>query len=213
MEKIIETTNPVYTFQEVVGHIDLNKYFAGKDCKTGHPRYDREKLLKVVLFAFLEHGYPSLRRIEKLCKTDIRFLWLLDEVPAAKPFFYLKSAHIRGKQYGRTEEFYQCADCEGCSHRNNCHKSNKNPIIRLNTELTVIHKEVLRNLNGIHGACLRMNRSIQAEGEFGEIKANRGYERLRRRGKKHALLEISLISCGFNLHKYDLSRTSSAKAA
>ena len=52
MEKIIETTNPVYTFQEVVGHIDLNKYFAGKDCKTGHPRYDREKLLKVVLFAF-----------------------------------------------------------------------------------------------------------------------------------------------------------------
>ena len=116
-----------------------------------------------------------------------------------------------GNQYGQAEEFYQCADCEDYSHRNIFHKSKKNRIIRLNAERTVIHKEVLRNLNGIHGACLRMNRSIQAEGEFGEIKANRGYERLRRRGKKHALLEISLISCGFNLHKYDLSRTSGVK--
>ena len=47
MERIIEINDPVYTFNEVVGHIDLNKYFAEKDYKaTGRPRYDREKLLK-----------------------------------------------------------------------------------------------------------------------------------------------------------------------
>lgn len=34
--------------------------------------------MKVVLFAFMEGGYSSLRNIEKLCKTDIRFIWLLD---------------------------------------------------------------------------------------------------------------------------------------
>lgn len=38
--------------------------------------------MKVILFAFMERGYPSLREIEKLCKIDIRFLWLLDEMPA-----------------------------------------------------------------------------------------------------------------------------------
>ena len=88
-----------------------------------------------------------------------------------------------GNQYGQTEEFYQCADCEDYSHRNIFHKSKKNRIIRLNAELTVIHKEVLRNLNSIHGVLLRMNRSIQAEGAFGEIKVNRGYKQYRQRGK------------------------------
>lgn len=72
---------------------------------------------------------------------------------------------------------------------------------------------MLRNLNCVHGALLRMNRSIQAEGTYGEIKANRGYERFRRRGINQAILEIALISCGFNLHKYHLSRLSKAKAA
>ena len=51
---------------------------------------------------------------------------------------------------------------------------------------------------------------------YGEIKANRGYERFRRRGINKVILEIALISCGFNLHKYHLSKlakTNPAKAA
>lgn len=50
-----------------------------KGHETGCPRYDREKLLKIVLFAFMEFGYCSVRFIQKLCETDIRFMWLLDE--------------------------------------------------------------------------------------------------------------------------------------
>lgn len=30
----------------------------------------------------MEQGYPSLREIEKLCKIDIRFLWILDGMKA-----------------------------------------------------------------------------------------------------------------------------------
>ena len=61
MERIIEINDSVYTFNEVVSHIDLKKYFVEKDYKaTGRPRYEREKLLKVLLFAFMEQGYPSL---------------------------------------------------------------------------------------------------------------------------------------------------------
>ena len=55
-----------------------------------------------------------------------------------------------------------------------------------------------------------MNRSIQSEGTYGEIKANRGYERFRRRGINKVILEIALISCGFNLHKYHLSKLAKA---
>ena len=57
----------------------INRYFVEEgEHKTGRPRYDEEKLLKVILFAFMEEGYESVRKIKKLCKIDIRFLWLLD---------------------------------------------------------------------------------------------------------------------------------------
>ena len=58
-----------------------------------------------------------------------------------------------------------------------------------------------------------MNRSIQAEGAFGEIKWNRGYKRLRRRGMEGVILELGLISCGFNLYKYHLKKMATQKAA
>jgi len=62
--------------------VDLRKYLVVKGNKVGRPRLDSIKLLKIILFAFMEFGYVSLRRIEELCKTDIRFIWLLDGMEA-----------------------------------------------------------------------------------------------------------------------------------
>ncbi len=505
LEKIIEINDPVYTFCETMDHIDLNKYLAVEESRTGRPRYDRGILLKVILFAFMEHGYVSVREIEKLCKTDIRFMWLLHDMPApsfmtidtfmnkelnakieeifleinaqifehekvdmehlyidgtklpanankyswvwkksseknrqktfgkvtallsemnetllpfgvkfgtreeytipyleliqeqyvkiigldpkkavrgrghrktaaqrlydklseyieklkkyaenikicgekrnsysktdndatfmrmkrdhmgndqlipgyniqlgvcdeyiavfdvqqyasdmdcfeplilkyyrqykkfpkypiadagygslnnylfceehgmekymkftmykkvttdkkyredpfravnfrineagnpvcpnGKEFIYLKSSPIRGNHYGRTEELYQCEDCTGCPLKEKCCKCKANRIVRINRELTSIHEEVLGNLNSIHGALLRMNRSIQSEGAFGEIKWNRSYTRARRRGLDGLIFEIALISCGFNLHKFHLRKLAKKIAA
>ena len=82
ISKIIDADDPVCTFSEVMDHIDLRKFFAGKGIKMGRPRCDAEKLLKIILFAFMEGGYSSLRELEKRCKTDIRYMWLLDEMKA-----------------------------------------------------------------------------------------------------------------------------------
>lgn len=82
MEKLIDISDPVYTFCEVMDHIDLSRYFVEKGCKTGRPRCDEQKLLKVILFAFMEHGICSLRYIEKLCRNDIRYMYLLDGMKA-----------------------------------------------------------------------------------------------------------------------------------
>lgn len=133
--------------------------------------------------------------------------------PNGKRFYFLKSSPVKGNQYGRTEEYYQCEDCQDCPHREHCHKSSENRIVRINEELTQFHEEVLENLNSVHGALLRMNRSIQSEGAFGGIKWNRGYKRLRRRGMENVILEIGLLSCGFNLHKYHLKRMAAQRAA
>ncbi len=133
--------------------------------------------------------------------------------PNGKKFLFQRRQPVRGNRYERMEEVYQCEDCTGCSFREKCYKGKANRTIRLNEELTSIHKEVLDNLNCVHGALLRMNRSIQAEGAFGGIKWNRLYRRARRRGISRLILELTLISCGFNLHKYDLKRRSALLAA
>lgn len=79
-EKIIDINDPVYSFVEVLNHIDLKKFIVEKDYSTGRHGYDSEKLLKITLFAFMEYGYVSLREIKKFCKTDIRFMWILDDM-------------------------------------------------------------------------------------------------------------------------------------
>ena len=115
-------------------------------------------------------------------------------------FSYRKD--VKNNNYGRQEEIYVCEDCKGCPYAAQCKKTDKNRTIRLNEELTAMHKEVLDNLESIHGALLRMNRSIQAEGTFGVMKYDRWYKRLVRRGQIKVELEIFLVSIGFNLHKF-----------
>lgn len=100
-----------------------------------------------------------------------------------------------------------------CLHKEKCCKCAGNRIVRINEELTSFHQEVFHNLNSTKGALLRMNRSIQAEGAFGTIKWNRAYTRARRRGLKGIVLELSMISCGFNLHKYHLKKQAALLAA
>ena len=79
IEKIVSITDEVYTFNEVIDHIDLRKYCVKEENIKGRPQYDREKLLKVIIFAYMEDGYASVREIEKKCQTDIRYIWMLDE--------------------------------------------------------------------------------------------------------------------------------------
>ena len=82
IEKNNKISDPVYTFCEVLNQIDLKRYLVVKENRTGRKRFDSETLLKVILFAFMEHGYVSTREIEKLCKTDIRFMYLMNEQSA-----------------------------------------------------------------------------------------------------------------------------------
>jgi len=123
--------------------------------------------------------------------------------PNNKKFHFKFEQHVKGNNYGRTEEVYECESCEGCPHKKDCcPKAKNNRTIRLNQELTSMHEEVLKNLSSIHGALLCMNRSIQAEGTYGVIKWDKSYKRLRRRGIESVFLEFILICCGFNLYKY-----------
>ena len=104
IEKLIDISDPVYTFCEVMDHIDLSRYFVEKGYKTGRPRCDEQKLLKVILFAFMENGVCSLREIEKLCRNDIRYMYLLDEMKA--PTFATFGNLIRNELTDSIEQIF-----------------------------------------------------------------------------------------------------------
>lgn len=122
--------------------------------------------------------------------------------PNGKAFHFQYRKHVYGNQYGRQEEVYQCEDCSGCPYAERCKKAEKSRTVRINHELTAMHQEVIDNLESIHGALLRMNRSIQAEGTFGIMKNDRWYKRIVRRGIKSVQLEVFLVSIGQNLYKF-----------
>ena len=69
----VDLDDPVRTFMDVMGGINLGKYF--KRTRRGREGYNDTTLLKIVLFAYMEN-IRSLRAIEKACRTDIRFMWL-----------------------------------------------------------------------------------------------------------------------------------------
>ena len=134
--------------------------------------------------------------------------------PNGRKFIYKGTRPVKGNRYGRTEEIYVCENCEGCPYRQECcPKAKGNRQVQVNRELTRMHHEVIDNLCCTHGALLRMNRSIQAEGVYGSIKWNREYKRARRRGIEGIILEFTLIACGFNLYKYHNKKKRNAKAA
>lgn len=133
--------------------------------------------------------------------------------PNGKKFVFRYRQHVRGNEYGRKEEFYECEDCTGCPYAQQCKKTDRNRTIRVNQELTAMHREVMDNLESIHGAMLRMNRSIQAEGTFGIMKHDRWYKRIVRRGIESVRLEVLLVSIGQNLYKYHNKKMKQLQAA
>ena len=111
----IEISDPA-TFNEVRNHIDLNKYLVEeRNKRTGRPKYDSVNLLRIILFAFMKNGYVSVRQIEKLYKTDIRFMWLLDDTTA--PSIMTIDNIMNKKLAGAIEEIFmeinQLYTCRG----------------------------------------------------------------------------------------------------
>ncbi len=76
-EKKIDSSDPVYSFLEVMEGVNWNKYL-NHPAHRGREEYNPFKMIKVILFAFMNHIY-SLRDIEKSCRTDIRFMFLMQE--------------------------------------------------------------------------------------------------------------------------------------
>ena len=69
-------------------------------------------------------------------------------------------------------------------------------------EYELLKEEARNNLLSPKGIEIRINRSIQVEGTFGQIKNNMNYDRIRRRGLNKVSGEIMLMCLGVNIRRY-----------
>ncbi len=111
--------------------------------------------------------------------------------------------------YKSEKTCYTCEDCNECSLKSKCIKGNnsKTPLEERTKHLEISkifqqkREEDLARILSDEGTELRMNRSIQAEGAFGQIKQDMGFRRFLCKGKKNILAECILLGLAHNVNK------------
>jgi transposase len=111
--------------------------------------------------------------------------------------------------YVSIKTLYACEDCAGCPVKSQCIKGNhcKTPVEERNKRLEVARKferqraESLSRITSPTGVLLRINRSIQAEGSFADLKEDRHFRRFLCRGKENVYAECVLLAISHNIQK------------
>ena len=121
--------------------------------------------------------------------------------------------------YRRTVTVYRSSDCGGCPYKTECIKGNncKTPmeerqkVLYVSKKLKEKRQETLERITSEYGTQLRMNRSIQVEGSFADIKEDMGFRRYQYRGKANVTAQSILLAIGYNIrklhHKIQAGRT------
>ena len=118
--------------------------------------------------------------------------------------------HSKSKTgYVSEKTIYKCEDCNGCPYKaefikgNNC----KTPLEERTKTLQVARtflkyrQEDLKRILTDEGIVLRINRSIQAEGSFGDLKQDMHFRRYISKGTSNVLAESILLAMARNINK------------
>ena len=111
--------------------------------------------------------------------------------------------------YVSVKTYYRSPDCTGCPYKTECIKGNncktpmekRNKVLMVSKTMSQKRAEDLERITSEYGTMLRMNRSIQAEGSFVDVKEDMNFRRYLYRGKANALAESILLAMGRNINK------------
>lgn len=118
--------------------------------------------------------------------------------------------HSKSKTgYVSEKTIYKCSDCTGCPYKSECIKGNNcnTPLEERNKVLYVAktfikhRQEDLERILSEKGILFRMNRSIQAEGSFGDLKQDMMFRRYLSKGISNVLAESTLLAMARNINK------------
>ena len=125
----------------------------------------------------------------------------------------LTVSHIRHNKtktgYVSEKTIYTCENCSDCPYKSDCIKDNncKTPLGERTKVLQVAktfikhRKEDLERIISDERVLYRMNRSIQAEDSFGDIKQDIQFRRYLSKGTANVLAESTLLAIARNINK------------
>lgn len=96
---------------------------------------------------------------------------------------------------------YRADNCAGCPLRSMCHKAKGNRMIEVNHNLNRLKKEARKKLLSEEGLYHRSKRPIEPEAVFGQVKANKRFNRFKLRGLEKVKIEFGLLAIAHNLGK------------
>ena len=111
--------------------------------------------------------------------------------------------------YRRTVTVYRSNGCSGCPFKTDCIRGNncKTPmedrqkVLYVSKKMKEKRQETLERITSDYGTQLRMNRSIQAEGSFANIKEDMEFRRYLYRGNANVTAQSILLAIGYNINK------------
>lgn len=111
--------------------------------------------------------------------------------------------------YRRTVTVYQSTGCGGCPFKTDCIKGNncKTPmenrqkVLYVSKKMKEKRQETIKRITSDYGTQLRMNRSIQAEGSFANMKEDMEFRRYLYRGNANVTAQSILLAIGYNINK------------
>ena len=113
--------------------------------------------------------------------------------------FFIASSNKCNEEFKKIEKFISILNKSGIG---NLIKDLNFRQIELIPEYEIFKEKARTNLLSPEGIEIRVNRSIQIEGTFGQIKQNMQYIRIRRRGIEKVKCEIMLMCLGKNIRKF-----------
>ena len=111
--------------------------------------------------------------------------------------------------YVSQKTIYKCEDCTGCVYKSECIKGNncKTPleerikVLQVAKTFIKYRQEGLERILSDDGILFRTNRSIQAEGSFGDLKQDMQFRRYLSKGTSNVLAESILLAMARNINK------------
>ena len=111
--------------------------------------------------------------------------------------------------YRRTVTVYRSNGCSGCPFKTECIKGNncKTPmedrqkVLYVSKKMKEKRQETIKRITSDYGTQLRMNRSIQVEGSFANIKEDMEFRRYLYRGNANVTAQSILLAIGYNINK------------
>ena len=111
--------------------------------------------------------------------------------------------------YKSEKSIYICEDCSDFTYKSQCIKGNNSKLpleqrtkkIEISKKFNNQRQKDLERIISDEGCKLRMNRSIQAEGSFAQVKQDMNFRRFMCRGQKNVLAESILLAMAQNINK------------